>query len=244
MVTTPTASAPPATPAAQNSGTVGKARLAESFDTFISLLTTQMKNQDPLSPLDSNQFTQQLVQMTGVEQQLFTNDLLQKLVSNTGSGISTAVSLIGKQVRATSPDAALTGGKADWHYKLNQGAADVKIEVVDSHGKVVKTVAPTDNVAGEHAFTWNGKDASGAQLPNGGVYTLRVTAKDDAGAKLPTTTYVDGLVTGVEQVDGKTLITLNGAKIPWETVTSINQPPTASANNNTPGGQTTPPPAA
>src|SRR6187549_3297985 len=92
------------------SGT-GRARLAENFDTFLSLLTTQLKNQDPLAPMDSTQFTQQLVQMTGVEQQLLTNDLLEKLVSNTGSGISTAVSLIGKEVRAESADAGLKGGK-------------------------------------------------------------------------------------------------------------------------------------
>jgi len=76
---------------------LGRARLAENFDTFLSLLTTQLKNQDPLSPLDSNQFTQQIVQMTGVEQQLQTNDLLKKLVGNTASGVSTAVSLIGKK---------------------------------------------------------------------------------------------------------------------------------------------------
>src|SRR5947207_10446296 len=100
--------------AAASSGSataLGKARLAENFDTFLSLLTTQLKNQDPLSPLDSNQFTQQLVQMTGVEQQLLTNDLLKKLVGNTGSGVSTAVSLIGKEVRAESADAGLKGGK-------------------------------------------------------------------------------------------------------------------------------------
>src|SRR5437762_11530915 len=89
---------------------LGRTSLAENFDTFLSLLTTQLKNQDPLSPLDSNQFTQQIVQMTGVEQQLLTNDLLKKLVGNTGSGVSTAVSLIGKEVRADSADAGLTAG--------------------------------------------------------------------------------------------------------------------------------------
>ncbi|HZZ36473.1 MAG TPA: flagellar hook capping FlgD N-terminal domain-containing protein, partial [Caulobacteraceae bacterium] len=89
------------------------ARLADSEETFLKLLTTQLKNQDPLSPLDSNQFTQQIVQMTGVEQQLLTNDLLKKLVSNTGSGVSTAVSLIGKEVRADADVTALANGKAD-----------------------------------------------------------------------------------------------------------------------------------
>ena len=64
------------------STSVGNQRLAESFDTFLVLLTTQMKNQDPLSPMDSGDFTQQIVQMTGVEQQLLTNDLLKQLVGS------------------------------------------------------------------------------------------------------------------------------------------------------------------
>src|SRR5215216_3542616 len=124
--------APPATAAATDTGALGRARLAENFDTFLSLLTTQLKNQDPLSPLDSNQFTQQLVQMTGVEQQLLTNDLLKKLVGNTASGVATAVSLIGKEVRADADVSALANGKADWLYKLDRPASDVKLEILDS----------------------------------------------------------------------------------------------------------------
>src|SRR5688572_11491577 len=121
----------------------GRTRLAENFDTFLSLLTTQLKNQDPLAPMDSTQFTQQLVQMTGVEQQLLTNDLLEKLVSNTGTGVSTAVSLIGKEVRTDSELAALKGGKAEWDYTLDRAASDVKLEILDSKGRVVRTIAPT-----------------------------------------------------------------------------------------------------
>src|SRR6476659_4155349 len=99
---TVTATTPTAAPASTDKTALGRADLATNFNTFLSLLTTQLKNQDPLSPLDSNQFTQQLVQMTGVEQQLNANDLLKKLVANTGSGIQTAVSLIGKDVSAVS----------------------------------------------------------------------------------------------------------------------------------------------
>ncbi|WP_421936193.1 flagellar hook assembly protein FlgD [Phenylobacterium sp.] len=218
--------------AAAASGT-GRARLAENFDTFLSLLTTQLKNQDPLAPMDSTQFTQQLVQMTGVEQQLLTNDLLEKLVANTGSGISTAVSLIGKEVRADSDQAALSGGKAEWVYKLDRAATDVKVEVLDSKGRVVQTLAPTDNTAGEHTFKWNGKTANGSSAPDG-VYSLRVTAKDSGGATVPTGIIAQGVVTGVQQVDGKTVVTINGAQIPWEKITLIRQAPTSE-----PGGATT-----
>lgn len=206
-----------------DTGALGRARLAENFDTFLSLLTTQLKNQDPLSPLDSNQFTQQIVQMTGVEQQLLTNDLLKKLVSNTGSGVATAVSLIGKDVRAEADTAALKDGKAEWTYKLDREASDVKLEVLNAAGNVVRAIAPTDNAAGEHTFTWDGKSAAGTPLAEG-TYSLRITAKDSEGATVTSSTYADGRVTGVEQDSGSTYVTLNGVKVPWDQIISIREP--------------------
>lgn len=211
-----------ASTSATASGT-GRQRLTESFDTFLNLLTAQIKNQDPLSPMDSTQFTQQLVQMTGVEQQLLTNDLLEKLVTNTGSGIQTSVSLLGREVRAVHNEAKLTAGKADWSYKLDREATDVTIEVVNSLGKVVQIekASGDDLKAGDHTYSWNGKDRTGAQLPNGETYTLRITAKDSAGATVGVTNFIKGVVTGVEQSGGKTFITVNGVQIGWEKVTSI-----------------------
>ena len=224
---------------ATNRINAGGSMMASNFETFLALLTAQLKNQDPLSPMDSTQFTQQLVQMTGVEQQLLTNDLLEKLVSNTGSGISTAVSLIGKEVRADSDLGALSGGKAEWVYKLDRAASDVKIEVLDSKGRIVQTIAPTDNAAGEHTFKWDGKTAAGSTAADG-VYSLRVTAKDSSGSDVPTGIVAQGVVTGVQQVDGQTVVTINGAQIPWERITLIRQAPepetdeteTASTNDN------------
>jgi flagellar basal-body rod modification protein FlgD len=203
---------------------IGRTRLAESFDTFLSLLTTQLKNQDPLSPLDSNQFTQQIVQMTGVEQQLLTNDLLKSLVSNTSNGVSTAVSLIGKEVRAASIEAKLSNGKAEWIYDLSREANDVKIEVLDAKGKVVRTVSAEEagRKAGDHTFTWDGKDQNGLKMADG-IYSLRVTAKDTEYATVPASIYIEGLVTGVEQSNGETLLTVDGAKVPWNYVTTIRQ---------------------
>lgn len=223
------------TAAANNSAAAtGRTRMADSYETFMSLLTAQIKNQDPLSPMDSTQFTQQLVQMTGVEQQLLTNDLLEKLVTNTGSGIQTSVSLLGRDVRAINSDAKLTAGKAEWSYKLDREATDVTIEVLNEFGKTVQVIKPTDNKAGDHTFTWNGKDRTDQQLPNGGTYTLKVTAKDSAGAAVPVTNFVQGVVTGVEQVNGQTLITVNGVKVGWEKVTSIAEAPKAPTTTETP----------
>lgn len=205
---------------------IGRTRLAESFDTFLALLTTQLKNQDPLSPLDSNQFTQQIVQMTGVEQQLLTNDLLKSLVSNTSNGVSTAVSLIGKEVRAATVDAKLKDGQAAWIYTLPRDANDVKLEVVDSNGKTVRTLSAAEDgrKAGDHKVTWDGKDANGVKLPDGGVYSLKVSAKDSDFATVPSTVSIEGIVTGVEQSNGETLITVNGTPVLWNHITTIKQP--------------------
>lgn len=225
-----------AAPGSTDSSALGKARLAENFDTFLTLLTTQLKNQDPLSPMDSNQFTQQMVQMTGVEQQLLTNDLLKQLVGNNANGVSTAVSLIGKDVSAVSDDAAIQNKQAKWTYKLDAEAAQAKIEIVDSAGKVVHAEKAANNKAGEHDFTWNGKDVTGRQLDDGGVYTLKVTALDADGKAVTSTSYVKGVVTGVQQANGSTYVTINGGKVSWDKVTSIAQPaapPAKTATNTT-----------
>jgi flagellar basal-body rod modification protein FlgD len=234
-MTVTAATSPVTTPAAPADATQkGIASLADNFNTFLALLTTQLKNQDPTSPLDSNQFTQQLVQMTGVEQQLNANTLLKQVVANTSNGISTAVSLIGKNVKAVSDTANLANGQAQWTYNLPAGVSDLKVEVLNSSGKLVHAEAPKDLKAGDHAFSWNGKDLTGAQLPNGGTYTLRVTATDGAGGTLASTTYVQGVVTGVTQDSGTTSITVNGGPVDWAKVVSVDQPAPASTASNTP----------
>ena len=241
-VTAPTATPPATTPSATTPSTAatnadttsGLNSLASNFDAFLQLLTTQLQNQDPTAPLDSNQFTQQLVQMTGVQQQLDTNNLLQQVVSNTSSGVSTAVSLIGKTVKATSDTANLTNGQAQWTYNIPTAASDLKVEVLDSAGNVVHAEAPSDMSAGDKAFTWNGKDLTGTQLPNGGTYTLKVTATDATGATLATTNYVQGVVTGVSQANGATSLTVNGSAVDWTKIISVTDgtpivPPTITA---------------
>ncbi|MFI4950855.1 MAG: flagellar hook assembly protein FlgD [Caulobacterales bacterium] len=234
-----TATPPPTTPTTSADKTaLGMASLADNFNTFLSLLTTQLKNQDPTAPLDSNQFTQQLVQMTGVEQQLNANSLLQQLVNNTSNGVATAVSLIGKSVKAVSDTANLNNGQAQWTYNLGSGATDLKVQVLDSNGKVVHAEAPSDLTPGDHAFTWNGKDLSGTQLPNGGTYTLKVRATDATGTAIATTTYVQGIVTGVGQSNGATQITINGGSADWTKVTSIQDVPAAAANSTPTPNQT------
>jgi len=203
---------------------VGRTRLAENYETFLQLLTAQMKNQDPLSPVDSNQFTAQIVQMAGVEQQLLTNQLLQSLVGQGQGGLSGAVQFIGKDVTAAWAATKLQGGEAKWSYELGRSASEVTLEVLDGTGKTVwKGPAPA-RTEGLHEFTWDGKDQSGRQLDDGGVYTLKVVAKSGE-ANVPAQALIRGRASAVETFDGQTYLTVGGSIVPLDKVISVEAPP-------------------
>lgn len=207
--------------------------LANNEQTFLKLLTTQLKNQDPLSPTDTTQMTNQITQMTGVEQQLVTNDLLAALVGmNTGTGLSEGVSMIGKQVTATSDNSTLKNGKATFSWTQPGASTSLTVEVKNAAGKVVRTLKPDDQKSGDHAITWDGKDDSGAQLPDGGVYTIAVTAKGADGKELKATNVkgrTEGLVTGVDNSTGQTMVLIGGQSISIDNVVGVQNPPTAAA---------------
>src|ERR671917_2623859 len=120
-----------------------RAMIAENFDAFLLLLTTQLKNQSPLDPMDTNQFTQQLVQFASVEQQLKSNDTLNALLTSArGSAVSTAASFVGMQVTANGDTSRLSGGKAEWSIDPARNA-QVSLIVKDAQGSIVaaQTVA-------------------------------------------------------------------------------------------------------
>ena len=210
-------------PAATGSATTaGRTNLVSNFETFLQLLTTQLKNQDPLSPLDSNDFTAQLTQMAGVEQQLLTNDLLQALVNQSTGGLDGAVSYIGKYVTAAGAATRLEDGVANWSYELAADAADVQLEILDSRGAVVWSGDAPNNGSGIHDFAWDGRTTSGAQLTDGGVYTLRVAATTAGGQSIDSQVLIRGIVSGVEMYDGQPYVTVGGSIVPMSQVISVN----------------------
>jgi flagellar basal-body rod modification protein FlgD len=188
----------------------GQDNLDTSYTTFLKLLTTQLKNQDPTSPLDTNAFTQQLVQMTGVQQQLLSNKLLQQLVTQgSNADVRGAVDLIGKTVSAVGSDVVLKDGKASWNYELDQTASKVTLSVVDSKGRVMWSGDAPDLGQGEHAFTWDGKGVNdGAE---GQTYTLQIKAVDANGDEIASRALIEGLVTAIHQGDSGALVTIGGA---------------------------------
>jgi len=214
--------------------TSGTQMLASNFETFLTLLTTQMKNQDPLSPLDSNEFTAQLTQMAGVEQQLLTNDLLTSLVAaQAAGGLDNAANYIGRQVTAAWTATSLEDGKATWSYELGAKAADVKLQVLDSTGKVVWEGKGLETSTGVHDFVWDGKTTQGEQLDDGGVYTLKVSATAEGGSKVDSQALIRGRVTGVEMYDGAPYLVIGDSILPLSTVISLNEIKDKANNDDT-----------
>jgi flagellar basal-body rod modification protein FlgD len=185
-----------ATPAATVAQTASKG-LANNFDTFLKLLTVQMQNQDPLSPLDTNQFTQQLVSFTGVEQSIQQNKNLETLISEMrGQGLNSSVSYIGQDVTADTDLAALSATGARWNYTLDSDALSNTLAVTTERGDIVATYSGNSN-RGTHQFHWDGKLPNGTTAPAGN-YRLVPVAKASDDSDVTTHVQLTGRVEAVE----------------------------------------------
>lgn len=191
--------------------------IAGNFQMFLQLLTTQLKNQDPTSPLDTNQFTQQLVQFASVEQQLKTNSNLDALVAlNKSSQATSALSFVGASVVADGASTEYKDGVAVWNV-TSPSAAAANISVLDSNGNTVWTDKQT-LAQGIQSYAWNGRTSTGQLAPEGS-YTIQITALDGAGAPVKTSTDFSGTVSGVDLTGdqplllvGSTYLTINQIK--------------------------------
>ena len=201
--------------------------LAGNYQMFLTLLTTQLKNQDPLDPMKSNEFTQQLTQMSGVEQAIQTNKNLESLISaNVFQAANTAVGLIGKQVDAINGGAALANGKAQWQITLDSAAPTTAVQVVNQSGATVYSTS-IDGQPGSQAFTWDGNDNSGNAQPDG-TYFLVVNAADASNQTVASTVSAKGIVTAVDITSSNPRITVNGAQINYSDVTNVTDPAASS----------------
>lgn len=174
-----------------------KKTIAGNFDQFLQLLTTQLQNQNPLDPLDTNQFTQQLVEFSSVEQQLKTNDLLTTLVtSSTADRAASAAGYLGATITADGSTTGLANGKASWAWTSARAASKATISVIDKSGATVYTATGPIN-AGPGGFTWDGRSDDGS-LYSSGNFTLKVDAQDVSGQPVTVSTEVSGKVDAVD----------------------------------------------
>ena len=197
-----------------------KQKLAEDLDQFMNLLVTQLQNQDPLDPMDPNEFTSQLVQFASVEQQIQSNaNLEQMLELQQTSLLGTVVGYIGKQVEVSGNGMPLENGAAIAHYELSAKADTTTITITDQSGKsVFSTSGEVD--AGRHAFDWNGKDTLGFQLDDGN-YTITVSALDKDGDPIDVAHTVTGTVTGVSNDNGSAVLSLGEADYDVDDVLAV-----------------------
>jgi flagellar basal-body rod modification protein FlgD len=220
------------TAATANSSTsstgVDSKTLAGNFQTFLQLLTTQLKNQNPLDPLDTNQFTQQLVQFAQVEQQLKSNDQLATLVSLEKSAQSTyALAFVGSTVAVDGTTAELKNNSAEWNFTTTKPAS-ATVNITNSTGQTVYTGNFTVQ-PGTTNFVWDGKGNNGTQWPDGS-YKIAVTAKDTSGSTVAISTEVQGVVDAVDLTQNPPVLSIGGQSFTTDKVKRVVRPNTASAN--------------
>ena len=209
-----------AVPAAQTAQ--AKAGGQISRDDFMRLLIAQLQNQDPLSPLDNQEFAVQLAQFNSLEQLVGLNEKLDNLASQQGlvSQFS-STALIGKQVAGKGNEFNLgASANTSLYYDLGANAAKVTVKVLSSKGALVRQIDAGSQKAGPQSAIWDGKNSLGQSLP-AGVYSFEVDAVDGAGKSLPVTKQVRGVVTGINLEGSEPILEIGQLRIPLGSVTAI-----------------------
>jgi flagellar basal-body rod modification protein FlgD len=184
-----------------------------SSQDFLSLLVSELQNQDPMAATSVTDFINQMTSYANFSQQQSINSSLTSLAGAFSSLVTlNSVNYIGHNVKAITDTALLTKGSATYGYSLSGAASDVSITIKDAAGNTVFTGTGTGN-SGDNTFTWDGKDSNGKQLPDGGKYTISVAATDAVGNSVfnyPTTT---GVVTGIDTSTGVPSLTVSGIPV-------------------------------
>lgn len=208
----------------QTKAEASKAKLDEDLNKFLNLLVTQLKNQDPLDPMDATEFTSQLVQFASVEQQIYQNSNLEKLLLTAQvSQVSNLSGFLGTMVEGTSDTFNLDNSEATFTYDLQAPATSNTITIADDSGKNVFTTGGEFD-AGKHTYTWDGLDDLGNQLPDG-AYTVTVSALDSAGTPIPVKQTVFGLVTSAGADQGQVTLFMGDVTLGLGSVLSVSEAP-------------------
>ena len=197
------------------------AKLEEDLNRFLNLLVTQLKNQDPLDPLDANEFTSQLVQFASVEQQIYQNTNLEKMLNlQETSQISSMVDFIGQRIEFLGQKLPLEDGSSEFSYVMPAGVKDANVNISNSSGTNV-FYAEANASQGKHSINWDGKDKNGIQQPDG-YYTILVSGKDASGNLVPVEHLVTGKVSGAGVDNGIVKLFIgNGLNIEQDKILSV-----------------------
>lgn len=204
--------------------------LASDFDDFLRLLTTQLQNQDPLSPMDSNEFTNQLVQFSQVEQQINGNQKLDSLLGlQLSSATSVALGYVGLDASYVSNEAYFDGETpVNITYSLGETSSKATMRIVDEAGDTVYT-EEVSGASGKNNLTWGGKDSSGTKM-DVGTYTVYIDALNKDGKAITPTIVTEGRVNGIEMQDGSIMLLIGDRAVSIANVLNAKIPPKAIAN--------------
>jgi flagellar basal-body rod modification protein FlgD len=204
-------------------GTGAVSKLNADFDMFLKLLTTQMQNQDPLDPMDTAQYTQQLVQYSQVEQSIEQTSTLKSILASFGTqNLMQASALIGAQVETDSATAGVSASTpAQWTWSASREVASLTATIKDAQGRIVDTRAVGAGAAAG-SLSWDGTTNTGRKL-DPGLYTLELEGLDASGTKVAATPHAYGKVSDVELENGTVQLTINGLKIASSNLLRIGQ---------------------
>ena len=203
-----------------SSSITGAQTVDENFDTFLSLLTTQLQNQDPTKPLDTNEMTQQLIQYSEVEQLLQSNKKLEALLRLSSANTSLSViNYVGKEITSTGDTTSLADGAANWSLDVPANASDVTYVIKDANGNEVYSTSGTLE-AGSRNFTWDGSTSSGGTAEPG-KYSLTVSARDSAENAVAVGIKVKGLVDGIDMSGDVPVLLVNGTRFNIDDISEI-----------------------
>ena len=204
---------------ASATGTNALQQLGSNFNQFLSLLTTQLKNQDPTSPMDTNQFTQELVQFTGVQQSVATNTNLTQLIKlQQGSEVLQSASVVGHKATVSSGQIALQNGSGTITFTA-PAAEQVQLAIVDSSGRPVRDVSLAAQ-AGSNSWSWDGRDNSGNTLSDG-AYGIAVESGGSGGSANAVPFSVVGTATGLVNGTSGMQLELGALSVGLDKVQSI-----------------------
>jgi flagellar basal-body rod modification protein FlgD len=199
------------------------AKLSENLDNFLTILTAQLQHQDPLSPMDTHEFTNQLAQFANVEQSIQSNRNLESLIALQETNIAVgAVTYIGKDVEVTGQTTQLKDGSAEFFYTLPEDASAAVLAIYDENGTQVR-FEKANTSEGRHSYVWDGTDDKGNTLADGN-YTIQVVAADADGNQITPEFAVRGTVAGVAIEDGVPTLDLGGLDVPLANVVRVIEP--------------------